>query len=281
MLSHLGVTNRLLNVAFASGSQHFVRNLFVSDSFGFARPALRASGSNRRELTDSAPAALKIAFLNAGNWVERTLAALLQWRVDREFNLTEFHAGAQHAFHMVNDLLGSNEMQHLRPMLSPRLHEALSDMRKAYKQEGCIVSVEVDDIKEQNLMQVMIHTEQHMARFGVEASVSEPPAEDIASSQQDGEPMKTSAAQSERDSSAATGGTSQAGMAGINLEKLWLAVTVRYRGRIITKVTDGNGQVLSEDDDRRSQYWQFARGPLPLALPAQSVESPWFLLTMQ
>ncbi|KAK9818443.1 hypothetical protein WJX74_001037 [Apatococcus lobatus] len=262
MLSHLGVTNRLLNVAFASGSQHFVRNLFVSDSFGFARPALRASGSNRRELTDSAPAALKIAFLNAGNWVERTLAALLQWRVDREFNLTEFHAGAQHAFHMVNDLLGSNEMQHLRPMLSPRLHEALSDMRKAYKQEGCIVSVEVDDIKEQNLMQVMIHTEQHMARFGVEASVSEPPAEDIASSQQDG-------------------GTSQAGMAGINLEKLWLAVTVRYRGRIITKVTDGNGQVLSEDDDRRSQYWQFARGPLPLALPAQSVESPWFLLTMQ
>lgn len=47
------------------------------------------------------------------------------------------------------------------------------------------------------------------------------------------------------------------------------------------QVTDGNGQVLSEDDDRRSQLWQFARGPLPDALPAQSVESPWFLLTMQ
>lgn len=46
------------------------------------------------------------------------------------------------------------------------------------------------------------------------------------------------------------------------------------------QVTDENGQVLSEDDDRRSQYWQFARGPLP-PLPAQSVESPWFLLSMQ
>ena len=27
--------------------------------------------------------------------------------------------------HAVNDLLGSNEMHHLKPMLSPRLHEAL------------------------------------------------------------------------------------------------------------------------------------------------------------
>ena len=48
----------------------------------------------------------------------------------------------------------------------------------------------------------------------------------------------------------------------------------------LVQVTDGNGQVLSEDDDRRSQYWQFVRGPLP-PLPAQSLESPWFLLTMQ
>lgn len=37
-------------------------------------------------------------------------------------------------------------------------------MRKAYKQEGCTVSVEVDDIKEQSLVQVETYGEEHMAR---------------------------------------------------------------------------------------------------------------------
>ena len=37
-------------------------------------------------------------------------------------------------------------------------------MRSAYKQEGCTVSVEVDDVQEQDIVAVEIHHEAYLKR---------------------------------------------------------------------------------------------------------------------
>jgi hypothetical protein len=170
----------------------------------------------------------------------------------------------------VNELWPAGDAAALAPLTSPAVGAALRDTLALYAADGLHLSFAVRALRREPRV---VRAALLFADEVGEAEPAESPAE--ASSERAQSP--------ENPDAAVAGGVRnfyRGRLTGV-VGQLYLGVSVRYDSEEEVELRRGGpkGRLVRRTTDTRGHVWQWAR-PLPHALPAAGVETPWKLVNI-
>jgi len=226
---------------------------------------LRGSNTVHRYESKSADLGLVDYFASGWRQLTRQMATATISKADASFDEEDFLDSATDAFVTVNELVGEGKLDALRPLLSDRLHAAISTVHKEYETNELSMSIDVEGIDsavvEHARLLALEEGESQMRETEGDATEISIKLPDIIWMTGDsmGHPSRY-------DPNASAG---------------WLVVGVRFKSTERSKIYNKDGMVVADTTDGRGHLWQFIRGPLPPTkqLPSADLQDiPWRVL---
>jgi hypothetical protein len=186
-----------------------------------------------------------------------------------------FLGGARDAFFAVNELWPAGDAAALAPLTSPAVGAALRDTLALYAADGLHLSFAVRALRREPRV---VRAALLFADEVGEAEPAESPADAEAGS------ARAQSPENPDDAAAAVAGGVRnfyrGRLTGV-VGQLYLGVSVRYDSEEEVELRRGGpqGRLVRRTRDTRGHVWQWAR-PLPHALPAAGVETPWKLVNI-
>lgn len=204
----------------------------------------------RQTMSDDFPPWQAWIYNAIGAKIQSWITAFIQTRIETDFNLEETLEAALDAFWTFHQLVGKEDFETLKTMVSAKVLDAVKKTGEDYRSNGLIWRVEIDpDSLEAQLRGVGFWVKDQIKEYDEEqASML---ADDTPRSMQ----------------------TMPSGS--------WLVLSVQFRAKQKVTITrEEDGIVVAELEDSRATRWKFANGPLPDNLPSRQLSTPWWLLSL-